>query len=81
MLGRILFAFFLLMTYQNLSKAVAKSLLMIPKYMTWLATVLRYRKTSIDCKNGLTLNLYFNVAKCNCKVMHKGERMKRLIMK
>ena len=58
MLGRILFAFFLLMTYQNLSKAVAKSLLMIPKYMTWLATVLRYRKTSVDYKSSLTCGIY-----------------------
>ena len=49
---------FLLMTDQNVSKAVAKSLLMIPKYMTWLAAVLRHKKTSIDYKNGVTCGTY-----------------------
>ena len=47
------------MTYENESEAVVKYLLMIPKYMTQLATVLRYRKTSIDnCKNSLTGGIY-----------------------
>ena len=49
------------MTYQNVSKAVkavAKSLLMIPKYVTLFANVLRYRKTSIYYKNGLTCVIY-----------------------
>ena len=46
-LGPMLFKS-LLMTYQNVSKAVAKSLLMI----------LRYWETSIYYKNGLTRGIY-----------------------
>ena len=49
---------FLLMTYWNVSKAVKKDLLMIPKYMTRHTTVLRYRKTSINYKNGLSGGIY-----------------------
>ena len=48
----------LLTTSRNVLKAVAKSLLMIAKYIAWRATVLRYRKTSTDYKNGLTCGIY-----------------------
>ena len=41
----ILFTIVLLMIYRNVSKAVAKSLLMIPKYVTQLVAVIRYKKT------------------------------------
>ena len=44
-MGPILFTIVLLMIYRNVSNAVAKSLLMIPKYMTQLVAVIRYKKT------------------------------------
>ena len=65
----------LLMTDQNVSKAVAKYLLMIAKYMSWLAIVLRtISKTSRLQEWSDMWNLYFNVAKC--KVMQKGRKNK-----
>ena len=46
----ILFTIVLLMIYRNVSKAVAKSLLMIPKYVTQLVTVIRYIKKKDICR-------------------------------
>ena len=62
------------MTYRNLSKAVAKSLLMMPKYdLACICT-----KTQEDVyrlQEWFDLwNLYFNVTKC--KVLHIGRKNK-----
>ena len=54
----ILFTFFLLTTYRYVFKAVAKSLLMILNYSTRLVTVVRYRNTSTDYKNGMACGIY-----------------------
>ena len=41
-----------------MSRAVAKSLLMILNYSTRLVTVVRYRNTSTDYKNGMACGIY-----------------------
>ena len=55
-----------------MSTAVAKYLLIIPKHMTRLATVPRYRKTYRLQEWSDVWKLYFNVTKC--KVTHIGKK-------